>query len=228
MNQKNVVIALCIILAVGVVGYFALTKNQTPTPQTQQVVFATQGQCEQETGKPCSSQMCDNIPPGKTFEEVCGKDFKKGWVPTTSTQSQTITIDGRKMVDITLKVDAPFSTATLTIQENGAVIYSATQRGQAEIQDSGTLTMAQVNELVKFIEETDFLAMKNRTKDANDPEDGSTYTISLRILPQGDPKLAFPGTHSVSCYQFSCEHDFLRLKDEIIKLWGKDILEVGV
>ncbi|MEK7180813.1 MAG: hypothetical protein AAB738_00565 [Patescibacteria group bacterium] len=44
-------------------------------------VFKTQGDCETKTGKPCHNQACDYVPPGKTFEEVCGKDFKKGWVP---------------------------------------------------------------------------------------------------------------------------------------------------
>ena len=40
-------------------------------------------------------------------------------------------IEGRIIVDITLKIDAPFSTAVLTIQfYDGIVLYSAQQRGQ--------------------------------------------------------------------------------------------------
>ncbi|MDO8590571.1 MAG: hypothetical protein Q7R65_01185 [bacterium] len=84
MNQKKVFVALLAILAIGIVGYFILVKNQTSTPQTQQIIFASQEECEQKTGKSCTFQMCDYVPPGKTFEEVCGKDFKKGWVSTTS------------------------------------------------------------------------------------------------------------------------------------------------
>ncbi|MBI2343440.1 MAG: hypothetical protein HYV02_03765 [Deltaproteobacteria bacterium] len=84
MNKKNIFFILFTILVIGVFGCFAFIKNQTPTPQTQQDVFFSQEECEQKTGKTCSLQMCDYVPPGKTFEEVCGKDFKKGWVPQTS------------------------------------------------------------------------------------------------------------------------------------------------
>lgn len=85
MNQKNILIAILIILVISALGYFALVKNQTPIPQTQQTVFATQKECEEKTGKSCSFQMCDYVPPDKTFEEVCGKDFKKGWTPSLFT-----------------------------------------------------------------------------------------------------------------------------------------------
>lgn len=85
MNQK-IFIAFFAVLVIGIIGYFVLVKNQTPTSQTQQTVFASQEECEQKTAKSCSFQMCDYVPSGKTFEEVCGKDFKKGWTPNTSAQ----------------------------------------------------------------------------------------------------------------------------------------------
>ncbi len=43
-------------------------------------VFKSQEACEEKMNAKCSVQMCDYVPKGKTFEEVCGKDFKKGWV----------------------------------------------------------------------------------------------------------------------------------------------------
>ncbi|OGX07915.1 MAG: hypothetical protein A2Z88_05575 [Omnitrophica WOR_2 bacterium GWA2_47_8] len=46
-------------------------------------VFVTQDECEQKTGMQCSYVMCDYIPEGKTFEEVCGKGFQEGWGPTS-------------------------------------------------------------------------------------------------------------------------------------------------
>ena len=71
----------------------------TPQPQTQDTIspqvrksFPTQGECEAETGKKCAFIMCDYVPPGKTFEEVCGKDFKKGW-QATSEPAQVDTSD---------------------------------------------------------------------------------------------------------------------------------------
>ena len=40
----------------------------------------TEQECLQETKcSSCGFVMCDYIPVGKTFEEVCGKNFKEGW-----------------------------------------------------------------------------------------------------------------------------------------------------
>ena len=233
MHRKIILTIFLIVIAVSAIGYFVFVKNSTP--------YASQVECEQKTGKQCYlfKGLCQVGEAQNQREAEENEKFLKEclpkigtWQPIETTsqppQTQTTTVDGRKLVDVTLKVDAPFSSATLIIQENGAVAYSAKQRGQEEIQDSGTFTKAQVNELAKLIEQINFIDMKNRTKGPTDPEDGSTYTVSIRILPGGDPALAFPGTHSVSCYQFSCEHNFLELKDKIIELWGKNILEVGV
>lgn len=231
MNKK-ILITFFASLIVSIFGYFVLVKNQTLAPQTQQVVFVSQEECEQKTGKPCSFQMCDDVPHGKTLEEVCGKDFKKGWMPVFSPpefpKTQSFTIDGRKIIDVVLEVDAPFSTATLTIRENGSVSYVAKQSGRAEVQESGTVTADQLNILAKMAQEIDFLNMNGHPAKHDDPLDGSTYAISISILPQGDPRLADPGIHSVSCYEGNCERNFLKLKDKIIELWGKDILEVGI
>ena len=43
--------------------------------------YSNQEECEHKTGHICAFQMCDYVPEGKTFDEVCGRDFKKGWVP---------------------------------------------------------------------------------------------------------------------------------------------------
>ena len=84
MSHKKILVTLLAVIVIGVIGYFAFVTNQPLTQQPQQGVFVSQEECEQKTGKTCSLQMCDYVPPGKTFEEVCGKDFKKGWVPQIS------------------------------------------------------------------------------------------------------------------------------------------------
>jgi hypothetical protein len=142
--------------------------------------------------------------------------------------SPHISIGDRELIDVVLYIDAPFSAAIITIQENGTVVYSAKQRGKEESKDTRAISKIQFSELANLIEESDFLDMRNRNKIPGDPEDGSTYTIIIRILPEGDPALADPATYSVSCYQFGCESNFLKIKEKIIELWGKDILEVGV
>ena len=240
MSQKSIFIGIIIILVVGVAGYFAFVKNQTPTPQVQQTVFASQEECEQTTGKSCSFQMCDYVPPGKTFEEVCGKNFKKGWVanpaassspsPSNSQPVKTPSHQG-VIIEATLEINAPFSTAKLVIFADGSALYTAKQSGQAEIQtihEAGTFTKAQMAELFNLIENNNFFSLKNRPYKDSDPLDGSTYALTIKIRPTGPPELVDAAVHQVSCYQFSCEQKFLIIKNFIMQSYGKEILEVGV
>lgn len=41
--------------------------------------YSTQQECEVKGNCRCSFVMCDYIPEGKTYEEVCGKNFSEGW-----------------------------------------------------------------------------------------------------------------------------------------------------
>ena len=87
-TNKTISVVVVIIMLVGAVAYFAFVEKVMPISQqpthAPRVAFPSQEECEQKTGKSCTVQMCDYIPPGKTFEEVCGKDFRKGWVPVFS------------------------------------------------------------------------------------------------------------------------------------------------
>lgn len=84
MSQKKIFLIIVIVIVIIAIGYAVFLKNQTPISPARQEVFFSQEECQQKTGKSCSLQMCDYIPPGKTPEEVCGKNFKKGWVPQIS------------------------------------------------------------------------------------------------------------------------------------------------
>lgn len=75
--MKKIILMLIIIVLIGVVfviynKYFFEKSEKT---------FLTKEECEKVTETTCSFAMCDYVPEGKTFEEVCGKDFKKGWKP---------------------------------------------------------------------------------------------------------------------------------------------------
>lgn len=43
--------------------------------------WPTREECEQATGGKCRFMMCDYIPPGRTYEEMCGPGSGKGWQP---------------------------------------------------------------------------------------------------------------------------------------------------
>jgi len=89
MHTKNKIFLLTatVLTVLVIVGFFLLRINQQPTLPLQ-VVFFSQEECEQTTGQPCLFRMCDYVPPGKTFEEVCGKNFKSGWAPQSSVQGK--------------------------------------------------------------------------------------------------------------------------------------------
>ena len=94
MNKYIIAILSLVILLVGIVGYISLTVDRTLTPPAQQTVFVSQEECEQKTGESCNFQICDYVPPGKTFEEVCGKDFKKGWISDKTTAAILVVPEG--------------------------------------------------------------------------------------------------------------------------------------
>ena len=133
--------------------------------------------------------------------------------------------------DIVLTIEAPFSSATITILGNGRIIYQAQMRGGEKMQETGVLNENQMRQLAQVLEIINFFDLKNRLQAEGDPEDGANYTISagIKIFSEGSPvKTIFMGTHSVTCYQDKCEEGFLKLKNTILQIWGKDILEIGV
>jgi len=84
--RKAIVIVIAIVV-LGGVAWVGLQNKRNTLEENQQVFFSKE-ECEKVTEKVCGYQTCDYIPPGKTFEEVCSKDFKKGWVPSDHESSK--------------------------------------------------------------------------------------------------------------------------------------------
>lgn len=87
--KRNAVIAVAVLalacLALGG-GYIAgrprkVTNSSPVTTNTasQRSYYPAQAECEAASGKSCEQAMCDYAPEGKTIEEVCGKNYKKGY-----------------------------------------------------------------------------------------------------------------------------------------------------
>jgi archaellin len=68
---------------VVVAGIFAtvIIKAQPAQYSTSQIQL-TKEACQQATGTECVLVTCDYIPEGKTFEEMCGNNFREHWIPT--------------------------------------------------------------------------------------------------------------------------------------------------
>lgn len=167
MGQKNILIAVLIIVFIGGIGYFAFVKNQTPV-----------------------------------IEE--------------------------KVLEMTLEVTAPSSTAKLIIYEDGSALYSEKHTGQVEQQgiyeDVDTATRdLQMRKFSDLVIKNKFFSLGDTSKGANDPDDGSTYTMTITRRS---------AVHKVSCYQFRCEPGFMEIQNEMRayfkSYWGKEVLEVGV
>jgi len=161
----------------------------------------------------------------------------KNPTPTPSTGNNFPPSMEGKILEVTLEVNAPFSTAKLTIFKDGSALYLENQNGQSEKRTiyeevNVATSVRQMGRFVGLVKESNFFSLKNRPKRPTDPENGSTYTITIKLLPSDSPELVDAVVHTVSCYQFNCEQKFLNIQNEIRaylkSYWGKEILEVGV
>lgn len=73
---KKIILSLC---AVTILAFATFHASQ-PLKKARQT-WRSQEECEKATSLSCGFLQCDYVPKGKTFEEVCGEEFQKGWVP---------------------------------------------------------------------------------------------------------------------------------------------------
>lgn len=77
--------ALVLVLVMVVIGLGAWwllvrsSDDNLATSNSQTITYTSQEECETAMGGRCSYVTCDVVPEGKTFDEVCGEDFVKGW-----------------------------------------------------------------------------------------------------------------------------------------------------
>ena len=78
--KKIYFVFILLFVAVVIFSAYLVSQRSSTGPAPSAQPFSSKKECEQRTKVPCDFQMCDYIPPGKTLEEVCGKDFDEGWV----------------------------------------------------------------------------------------------------------------------------------------------------
>ena len=113
-------IVVVVIIGIGGLLYFSWQKGliKTTPPPNSNTVYNTQEQCEKETDKICAFQNCDYIPQGKSSEEVCGKDFKKGWVPTEKSLKEDKTVNWKTYSNPAIKLSFEYPSSWLDAQTN--------------------------------------------------------------------------------------------------------------
>jgi hypothetical protein len=152
-------------------------------------------------------------------------------IPTLSTQNKVWPQqnEGQTIVDVTLSVNAAFSTATILIFNSGNIEYEARspRTGIDKQTDLKRISQAEFVELANLINKNEFWSFDEKYLEEN-LADATTYTITIRSFPSSyNPALVFPGTYSVTCYG-ECPDGIAEIINKIKELWGKEILEVGV
>ena len=71
----GVVAAVIVIAIILVLQLFRSTLTEKAS------IFRSKEACEETSDSECTYQQCDYIPNALRVDEVCGKHFKKGWVP---------------------------------------------------------------------------------------------------------------------------------------------------
>jgi hypothetical protein len=139
-------------------------------------VFSTKEECEQKTGKSCDFQTCDYVPQGKTFEETCGKDFKKGWVPS---QTQNT------IFNLSFSAGGSIFGSSFQVEISGAnIMYRETIHGGRDEAKKieRSLSPAELDDIRQTIIDADLANLKS-PKAPKTPiiTDQASYSISVSI-----------------------------------------------
>ena len=116
-----------------------------------------------------------------------------------------------------LTVEAPFSTATVTVLDEGLVKYSANDNGEETTEDR-VIEQAKVIELKQLVLSNGFMQL-SPSYDNPELADASRYTIEVQLSS---------ATKKVTCAQGRCPPEFKQAEDKIRELWGQEIVERGV
>lgn len=170
--------------------------------------YRTQEECQQKTGESCNFWMCDVVAEGKTFEETCGKGFKKGWGPS---QTQNTAFD------LSFSIGGSIFGSLFEVNISGTnIAYRETiHGGKDEVRKiERTLLPDELEDIRKTILDTDLANLQPQDSDKIPTvTDQASYSVSLSVKGK---------TNSISCYitppeiapPSDCENrlDKLRLK----------------
>ena len=118
---------------------------------------------------------------------------------------------------VELTVQAPFSTASVAIEDSGRVQYAAEEQGKPPVAEEARVTPEKALELKQLLLSNGFMNLNAAYEDES-LADATTYQISVNF---GE------ATKTVVC-KGSCPNEFKEVEDKVRELWGREIVEVGV
>lgn len=228
---------ITIIVIVGIVFITVMTFNEVAKFATkvkarnavvysdwidQQVkTYATQEECQQDTLSICNFSECDFVPIGTSVEEVCGEDFSRGWRST----SVAIPVLYQDLASVELRIAVPSSTGVLTIvPPQGEITYTSESSEGSLVQERKDIayhdSVLITNKFVLY--EFTRLAERSTPQDAVIDTD-TTYTLSVHPCALNND-CEFESV-SVFCRAPECSREIIDIKNDILRLWGDDIVE---
>ncbi|MEK7583655.1 MAG: hypothetical protein AAB490_00280 [Patescibacteria group bacterium] len=193
-------------------------QNFVENPQD---TYASQEVCQHDTGTICIFEACDFIPTGKTYEEVCGKDFKKGWKST----NDSIPDIYQDLLAIRLDIAIASQRGTLEITPRlNEITYASTYGVGEQKTASKKITTNDGTRLINKFILYDFLGLARRIDQP--VATNKRYTITLLADPErisGDSQGS--STISLTCDATSCPREIIDLKNDIVRLWGGTVDE---
>ncbi len=114
-------------------------------------------------------------------------------------------------------VQAPFSTATVTVLDEGLIRYWVDENGKESMQDR-VIEQAKAIELKRLVLSSGFMQLSSKY---DNPELADATRYSLEVQLGGASK-------KVECMQGRCPPEFKQVENLIRELWGGEIVETGV
>lgn len=71
--------SLCLLICTLFTTIFLASCTSNPQEPATTTVFLAEEACIKTGCNNCDFITCDYVPKGQTFEEACGKNFRKGW-----------------------------------------------------------------------------------------------------------------------------------------------------
>ncbi|MEW6528466.1 MAG: hypothetical protein AB1391_01110 [Candidatus Micrarchaeota archaeon] len=122
---------MIIAVVIIVTGYFTIYPKQISSFNSQ--TFSSEDECEKQTKKDCSYVTCDYVPAGKTYEEVCGREFKPGWVITPETDRERMQLSDTAVMEQSRELARQFVLQDETYMFDGV-------QNSLEFEKYGTMT----------------------------------------------------------------------------------------
>lgn len=139
------------------------------------------------------------------------------------------------VLDVTLTIDAPFSTARIQAKGWGGtpeILYTAKDRHTGkEFQETRPIAAGEMAALKRLLIDNDFWSFEPEYKE-EDLMDAITYSVTAAWLPAScaapDKRALCDAAHTtVSCYG-ECPDKIVEIQNFIRRLWNGNILEKGI